>query len=559
MVRAIEKKILHFSIYDAVVVAILAVLTWGVIELATRWTGTIVEQATISMSPVALIGYTLLSMSRGFIAYGFSLIFTLTYGYAAARNRYAERLLIPLLDILQSVPVLGFLPGVLLAMIAIFPHSNTGLELASIIMIFTGQVWNMTFSFYQSLKSIPRDLIEASKIYGFSKWKIFWNVEVSYSMPGLVWNSMMSMAGGWFFLVVSEYFSLGDKTFILPGVGSYMGVAMDKGYVPGEIYAIIAMMLMILAIDFFFWRPIVAWADKFKMDEVASEDEPKSFILKVLKSSHALMFFRELATLKRFTPKLRPKVISGDYQKDESKWGNILFYSIVGLIFFLGIWKLISFFSNIKGSEFLTILLADGVTGLRVYTAVAISLWALPVGIIIGKNMKLSKRLQPVVQMIASFPAPMIYPWFVLLFPNLQWSSIILMLLGTQWYILFNVIAGASAIPNQLKEASKMLKFTKKELWLNLYIPSVLPYLITGMITAAGGAWNASIVAEYMVVGGHTYTATGIGYLINVFTNNNQMNLLALSVIVMSMGVVIINKLMWRPLQRWSTEKFKFD
>ncbi len=559
MVRAIEKKILHFSIYDAVVVAILAVLTWGVIELATRWTGTIVEQATISMSPVALIGYTLLSMSRGFIAYGFSLIFTLTYGYAAARNRYAERLLIPLLDILQSVPVLGFLPGVLLAMIAIFPHSNTGLELASIIMIFTGQVWNMTFSFYQSLKSIPRDLIEASKIYGFSKWKIFWNVEVPYSMPGLVWNSMMSMAGGWFFLVVSEYFSLGDKTFILPGVGSYMGVAMDKGYVPGEIYAIIAMMLMILAIDFFFWRPIVAWADKFKMDEVASEDEPKSFILKVLKSSHVLMFFRELATLKRFTPKLRPKVISGDYQKDESKWGNILFYSIVGLIFFLGIWKLISFFSNIKGSEFLTILLADGVTGLRVYTAVAISLWALPVGIIIGKNMKLSKRLQPVVQMIASFPAPMIYPWFVLLFPNLQWSSVILMLLGTQWYILFNVIAGASAIPNQLKEASKMLKFTKKELWLNLYIPSVLPYLITGMITAAGGAWNASIVAEYMVVGGHTYTATGIGYLINVFTNNNQMNLLALSVIVMSMGVVTINKLMWRPLQRWSTEKFKFD
>ncbi len=559
MVRAIEKRILHFSIYDAVVVAILVFLTWGVIELATRWSGTMIEQAPISMSPIALIGYTLLSMSRGFIAYGFSLIFTLIYGYAAARNRYAERLLIPLLDILQSVPVLGFLPGVLLAMIAIFPHSNIGLELASIIMIFTGQVWNMTFSFYQSLKSIPRDLIEASRIYGFSKWKIFWNVEVPYSMPGLVWNSMMSMAGGWFFLVVSEYFSLGDKTFILPGVGSYMGVAMDKGYVPGEIYAIIAMMLMILAIDFFFWRPIVAWADKFKMDEVASEDEPKSFILKALKSSHVLMFFRELSTLRKLTPKFKPKVISGDYQKDESRWGNVIFYSIIGLISFFGIWKILSFFSNIKGTEFLTILLADGTTALRVYAAVSISMWALPVGIIIGKNMKLSKKLQPVIQMIASFPAPMIYPWFVLIFPNLNWSSIILMLLGTQWYILFNVIAGASAIPNQLKEASRMLKFTKKELWLNLYIPSVLPYLITGMITAAGGAWNASIVAEYMVVGGHTYTAAGIGYLINVFTNDNQLNLLALSVIVMSVGVVVINKLMWRPLQKWSTEKFKFD
>lgn len=559
MVRAIEKKILHFSIYDVVVVAILVFLIWGVIELATRWSGTMVEQARISMSPVSLIGYTLLSMSRGFIAYGLSLIFTLIYGYAAARNKYAERILIPVLDILQSVPVLGFLPGVLLAMIALFPHSNVGLEFASIIMIFTGQVWNMTFSFYQSLKSIPRDLIEASKIYGFSKWKIFWNVEVPYSMPGLVWNSIMSMAGGWFFLIVSEYFSLGSKTFILPGVGSYMGVAMNNGYVPGEIYAIIAMMLMILAIDFFFWRPIVAWADKFKMDEVASEEEPKSFVLKALKNSHVLMFFREFATLNRITLKPKARTISSDYEKTENKWSNIIFYSIVGLIFAIGTWKLISFFSNIEISDFINILIADGITGLRVYASVAISLWTLPVGIIVGRKMEISKKVQPIIQMLASFPAPMIYPWFVLLFPNLNWSSIILMLLGTQWYILFNVIAGASAIPNQLKEASRMFRFTKKELWFNLYIPAVMPYLITGMITAAGGAWNASIVAEYMVVANHTYTAVGIGDLINVFTDKNQMNLLALAVLIMSVGVVIINKLVWRPLQKWSTQKFKFD
>ncbi len=561
MVRAIEKKILHFSIYDAIVLSILALIVWGIVFLAHRWTGTIVYEAHISMSPIALIGYTLLSMSRGFIAYGFSLVFTLIYGYVAARNRYAERVLIPLLDIFQSIPVLGFLPGVILAMIALFPHSNIGLELASIIMIFTGQVWNMTFSFYQSLKSIPRDLIEASKIYGLSKWRIFWNVEIPYAMPGLVWNSMMSMAGGWFFLIVCESFTLGDKNFRLPGIGSYMAVAMDKGYALGEFYGIVAMILMIIAIDMFVWRPIVAWSDKFKMDEVGSEEEPQSFVLNILKNSHVLRFFRELSALMMMRIKINnPRSPESFVQdKEESKISNVIFYSIIGFIAVIGVWKFIEFVGNVKMGEILTILSGDGLTALRVYAAVAISMWALPVGIIIGKNLKISKRIQPVVQVLASFPAPMIYPWFVLLFPNLNWSSIILMLLGTQWYILFNVIAGASVIPNQLKEASKMLKFTKKELWMNLYIPAVLPYLITGAITAAGGAWNASIVAEYMTVGGRLYEANGIGNLINNFTNAGQLNLLALSVVVMSISVVVINRLLWRPLQRWSTQKFKFE
>lgn len=561
MVRAIEKKILHFSIYDAVVFAILALIVWGIILLAHRWTGTVVYEAKISMSPIALVGYTFLSMSRGFIAYGFSLIFTFIYGYVAARNRYAERVLIPLLDIFQSIPVLGFLPGVILAMIAIFPHSNIGLELASIIMIFTGQVWNMTFSFYQSLKSIPRDLIEASKIYGFSKWRIFWNVEVSYAMPGLVWNSMMSMAGGWFFLIVCEAFTLGNQNFRLPGVGSYMAVAMDKGYVPGEIYAIIAMILMILAIDMFFWRPIVAWADKFKMDEVGSEEEPKSFILDVLKNSHVLRFFRDLTNLRSIRIGMARTHSSQSFaqDKEESKIGNVVFYSIIGVVAAIAVWKFLAFLGNVGVGDILKILSGDGLTAMRVYISVGLSMWALPVGIIIGKSLKLSKRMQPVIQVLASFPAPMIYPWFVLLFPNLNWSSIILMLLGTQWYILFNVIAGATAIPNQLKEASKMFHFTKKELWFNLYIPAVLPYLITGAITAAGGAWNASIVAEYMNVGGKLYQTNGIGSLINDFTNAGQLNLLALSVVVMSISVVVINKLLWRPLQRWSTENFKFE
>jgi len=563
MARAIEKKILHFSIYDVIVLAFLALLTYGISLLASRWTGTIVYQAKISMSPIALIGYTFFSMSRGFIAYGLSLAFTFGYGYLAAKNRYAERILIPILDILQSIPVLGFLPGIVLGMIALFPHSNIGLEFASIIMIFTGQVWNITFSFYQSLKSIPKDLIEASKIYGFSKWKTFWNVEVPYSMPGLVWNSMMGMAGGWFFLIVCEAFTLENKNFMLPGIGSYMAVAMSNGYVPGEFYGIIAMILMILAIDIFFWRPIVAWSNKFKMEEVASEEESTSFILDVLKNSHILKFFRDLTNLQKFQSKYSHKEVkhpSENLYESQNKAGNVIFYSILGFVTAVIIWRFFTFVGNVNLSQLLLILSDDGFTAFRVYLAVVISIaWALPVGIIIGKSLKLSKRMQPIVQVLASFPAPMIYPWFAMLFPQINWSSILLMLLGTQWYVLFNVIAGASTIPNQLKEASMMLNFDKKQLWRDLYIPAVLPYLITGAITAAGGAWNASIVAEYMTINGKLLEANGIGALINNFTNSGELNLLAVSIVVMSISVVIINKLMWRPLQKWTTSKFNFE
>ncbi len=563
MDRVIEKKILRFSLYDLVVLAILALLVWGISLLANRWTGTITYQASISMSPFALIGYTFLSMSRGFIAYGFSLIFTFTYGYLAARNRYAERVLIPVLDILQSIPVLGFLPGIVLGMIALFPHSNIGLELASIIMIFTGQVWNITFSFYQSLKSVPHDLTDASKIYGLSKWRIFWTVEVPYSMPGLVWNSMMGMAGGWFFLAVCEAFTLEGKNFMLPGIGSYMAVATNNGYVQGEIYAILAMILMILAIDMFFWRPIVAWANKFKMEEISSDEgEPKSFFLDVLKNSHVLKFFRELLNLRKFQIRIiRPDIKQAlPDDKEPGKVGNAIFYSVLGFIAAISAWKFATFIGNVNFGEFVKILSYDGFTALRVYAAVAISIaWALPAGIIIGKSQKLSKRMQGIVQILASFPAPMIYPWFVLIFPQINWSSILLMLLGTQWYVLFNVIAGTSSVPYQLKEASKMLKFSKKELWQNLYIPAVMPYLITGAITAAGGAWNASIVAEYMSVNGKLLEANGIGALINVFTNSGELNLMALSVLIMSITVVAVNRLLWHPLQKWTAEKFRFE
>ncbi len=554
----VKGKSSPFSIYDLAVLSFMLLLAYGVGLLAKNWTGPLVYKTNISLAPTALIGYTFLSMSRGFMAYGLSLLFTFVYGYVAAHNRYAERILIPLLDVFQSIPVLGFLPGLILGMMALFPHSVMGLELASILMIFTGQVWNMTFSFYQSLKSIPQELIEASKIYGLPRWKIFWSVEVPFAMPGLVWNSMMSMAGGWFFLSVCEAFTLGGQDYRIAGIGSYMATAVENGYVPGELYAILAMVLMILAIDVFFWRPIVAWADKFKFEESTSEEEPTSFVLDVLRNSHVLRFFRIL-----FSSKKLPKryVRSLPFKNEQqSTIGNILFYTSIGTISAVILWRFFLFVGNVNLGEIKTLLFGDVLTALRVYASVAISVaWTLPVGILIGKNLSLSKKVQPVVQILASFPAPMIYPWFVAIFPNLNYSSVLLMLLGTQWYVLFNVIAGASSIPNQLKEAAMILKLSRFKTWVTLYIPVAFPYLITGMITAAGGAWNASIVTEYMNFNHKTIEANGIGALINNATISGNMSLLVLSIVIMSLSVVAINRLVWRPLQGRIMEKFSLN
>jgi NitT/TauT family transport system permease protein len=555
----VERKNVTFTIYDAIVLSFMVLLAYGIGILAKNWTGPLVYKASISLSPVSLIGYTFFSMARGFAAYGLSLVFTFAYGYAAARNKYAERILIPLLDVFQSVPVLGFLPGLILGMMALFPHSVIGLEIASIVMIFTGQVWNMTFSFYQSLKSIPQELIEASKIYGLSGWRIFWGVEVPFAMPGLVWNSMMSMAGGWFFLSVCEAFTLGGTSYRIAGIGSYMATAVESGYIPGELYAILAMVLMILAIDTFFWKPIVAWSDKFKVEENTSSEEPTSFVLDILRNSHVLRFFRTIFSSVK-VPKRYVMQTQIKSEREQSKISGVIIYTILGSISVWILWKFFTFIGNLDITSLNTILFEDGLTALRVYAAVALSVaWTLPIGILIGKNVSLSKKVQPIVQILASFPAPMIYPWFVMIFPNLNYSSILLMLLGTQWYILFNVIAGASSIPNQLKEAAEILKLSKFKVWTTLYIPTVLPFLITGMITAAGGAWNASIVTEYMTFNHKILEATGIGAFINEVTVSGKMRLLVLSIVVMSLSVVIINRVIWRPLQRWAMEKFSLN
>jgi len=547
------------TIFDFIVIGMLIFVVLSIEMMAKRWEAPFVPNAHISLNPVNLVKYTLYSATRGFIAYFISLIFTLVVGYAAAKNRYLEKLIVPTLDILQSVPVLGFLPGLMLALISLFPHSEIGLELVSVIMIFTGQVWNMTFSFYQSLKSVPKELIEASRIYKLSKWAVFWNVEVPYAIPGLVWNSMMSMAGGWFFLTVCEAFTLGNKSYSVPGIGSYMALAISKGYLPGEILGIVAMVLMIVTIDIFFWKPINVWSRKFSEKE---DDTVKgSFVLDILINSHITRFFREylLYRLKRLTLTRSKKLES--FQKEERKGiKDTVFTVFIYVLSAIVVLEIYTFVKHVKMDDFYKILLGDGVTGLRVYLSVVLSVaWAVPVGILIGRSSKLSSKLQPVVQVLASFPAPLIYPWFVMLFPNLNYSSILLMMLGTQWYILFNVIAGASTVPKQLEEATKVFGLKGLKKMFTLYIPVIFPYLITGIITAAGGAWNASIVAEYMSVKGKIIEAFGLGAMINNFADLGKLHLLSVSVIVMSLSVVLINRLIWRPLQRFAAERFSLE
>ena len=551
-----ERKI---TIYDFIVIGLLIFAVLAIEMMAKRWEAPFVPNAHISLNPINLVKYTLYSATRGFIAYFISLIFTLAVGYAAAKNRYLERLIVPTLDILQSVPVLGFLPGLMLALISLFPNSEFGLETVSVIMIFTGQVWNMTFSFYQSLKSVPKELIETSLVYKLSKWAVFWNVEVPYAIPGLVWNSMMSMAGGWFFLTVCEAFTLGNKSYSVPGIGSYMALAMSKGYLPGEILGITAMVLMIITIDVFFWKPINVWAKKFSEKE---DDTAKgSFVLDILINSHITRFFREylLYRLKHITL-TRSKATKSLYKEETKRFKDIIFTVLIYILAMLVIYKIYVFVKYVNMSDFYKILLGDGVTGLRVYLSVVLSIaWAVPVGILIGRSSKLSSKLQPIVQVLASFPAPLIYPWFVILFPNLNYSSVLLMMLGTQWYILFNVIAGASTVPKQLEEATRIFGLKGLKKMFTLYLPVIFPYLITGIITAAGGAWNASIVAEYMSIKGKIIEAFGLGAMINNFADLGKLHLLSVSVIVMSLSVVLINRLIWRPLQRFTAERFSLE
>jgi NitT/TauT family transport system permease protein len=532
--------------------------------LAREWTHAYRPSAEIDLSLGALPGYTLLSLGRGLVAYALSLGFTLVYGYWAAKDRLAERVLVPLLDVLQSIPVLGFMPGLVLALVALFPRSNLGLELAAVLMIFTGQVWNMTFSFYHSLRSIPPELREVGRVYRFDRWQQLRGIEIPSAVFGLVWNSMMSMAGGWFFLMISEAFVLGDRDFRLPGLGSYMSVAVARGDARAMVAAILAMTLMIVALDRLLWRPLAVWSERFRIEEGAGLPSGRSRVLDLLRRSRLLARLRERAG--RST---RVRIGAGPVapRRGASSPPRLAAWLAHGLLLVLlaallaGALRLAALILALPLAAWGSISLETLATLARVLTAVAIgTLWTVPAGLAIGLSPRLAGRLAPVAQVVASFPAPMLFPLVVAGLHaaglGLGVGSVLLMLLGTQWYILFNVIAGATAVPADLREAARSYRMPRWARFRSLYVPAVFPYLVTGWVTAAGGAWNASIVSEYVSFRGEVASTTGIGAAISRAAAQAEFPELAASVIAMAATVVVFNRCVWRRCYRLAEERF---
>ncbi len=562
---------------DVLFVLGVAGLLFGVFHFSQQWTGPYREQFTINLdSNWELVQYTFFSLARGLLAYLLSLGFTLVYGYWAAKDPVAERVLVPLLDILQSIPVLGFLPGLVLALVAVFPTNNIGLELAAVIMIFTGQAWNMTFSFYHSLRSVPQDQREVATIYRFSWWQRFKWVELPFATIGLVWNSMMSMAGGWFFLMINEAFKLRDKDFRLLGLGSYMSEAVKQDKPWAQVKAIVAMVLMIVLLDQLLWRPVVAWAQKFRVEEGGAYESQTSWFLDWLRRSRILHWLHRHWThwTQRREAQHFDKLATAVPRPDRPtvRWASglslVLFILLLAALVY-GSWKLLELLRDVSLQQWLELPGLAGLTLGRVLLATLLgTLWALPAGLAIGLSPRLARRLQPVIQVLASFPAPMLFPLVVvglqLLGISLEWGSILLMLLGTQWYILFNVTAGAMAIPADLKEAATSYRLPLWQKFRILYFPAVFPYLVTGWVTAAGGAWNASIVSEYLtfdypLLHGKVQPAHGLGAQISQAFDHNQFALLAASVLVMSVLVVVFNRTVWRWCYRLAEERYSLN
>jgi NitT/TauT family transport system permease protein len=545
-------------------------LFYGVVMMARTWFGPFNPEVEISRSPAMLPVYAAYSLLRITIAYLLSLVFTLAYGYVAAYNARAERIMIPLLDILQSIPVLSFLPGVMLAMVALFPRHQLGVELGAVLLIFTGQVWNMAFSFYSSLKSIPRDMREAAMIYRFNWYQRFTKLEAPYAAIGLVWNSMMSVAGGWFFLMACEMFVLGSKDFRLPGLGSYLQTAASAGDTRSILWGIGTMIAVIVLLDQIIWRPVIAWAEKFKIEQVESADVPQSWFLNLIEGSRGLVLLRKrvINPTREYLAMhyARQHAESGMQARPEpwKVWTGraIASLAVAGILY--AVIRAGGMLAGLTAAEYREILQGAAATFLRVIVALAIgSLWTIPVGVAIGFNPRLARIAQPLAQIAASVPATALFPIVLLLLirigGGLGIGSIVLLLLGTQWYILFNVIAGAMAIPTDLKEASSLFGFGSGQRWRTLILPGIFPYLVTGLVTASGGAWNASIVAEYFRLKDHTYTTVGLGAAISRATEAGNFELLLASTVMMAIVVVTINRLVWRRMYRIAAERYTLE
>lgn len=561
-----------FSIVDVFLLLGIAVVIYSLVAVAQEWAGPYRPRTEIDLSLLSLIRYSFFSLVRVFAGYLFSLLFTLGYGYLAAKSRLAEPILIPLLDILQSVPVLGFMPGLVLALVGLFPHSNLGLELAAILMIFTGQGWNLVFSFYSSLKSVPNELRDMSRMFHLNRVETLKKVEIPFSANGLLWNSMLSMAGGWFFLMVIESFSLGNNDFRLPGIGSYMAVAYEQQDTGAILAGISIMFVMIGVMDRCIWAPLVVWSERFKMDGDPGT-QGRSFVLDWLKKSRVLAYIDDkVSQWRREIQKGMHTVASVSWkpameQKIRSHFPFVLraALAVVGMGALLwGMRIMGDLMTATPGEVWLTYLRDTFFTFLRVSAAVVIgSLWTVPVGVLIGTHPVWTRRMQPVVQIVASFPAPMLFPIIasVLLSAgiSMEFGAVVLMIAASQWYILFNVISGATQIPRQILDVAHVFQLRGWHYWKAIIFPAIFPSLLNGWITAAGGAWNACIVSEIVQYGDKDVVATGIGSSITLAAQAGNFPVLAGGILMMVTTVVLLNRFFWGSLYHLAETKYRFE
>ena len=528
---------------------------------------TSLQQQPLSLDPRNLPEYAARTTLRMLIAMVASLLFTFTYATLAAKNHTAERILIPLLDILQSVPILGFISVTVVFFMALAPGRVLGAEFAAIFAIFTSQAWNMAFSFYQSLRTVPTELQEASRNFRLSPWMTFWRLDVPFAMPQLIWNMMMSMSGSWFFVVASEAISVGNTTVTLPGVGSYIALAIEKQDMRAVMWAIGTMLIVILIYDQILFRPLVAWADRFRFEQEAGMVPPRSWVFDVLRQSRVVeRMTQPLAKLWRLTfrPRIdKPKPVEQPPRFDRGRIAFQLIGVIVTALAAIALWQSVRFVvTGITLSDIGTVMLLGLATLIRVIVLIAIAsaIWV-PIGVWVGTRPRAAEMIQPVAQFLAAFPANLLFPIVVSgivawqLDPNIWLSP--LMILGTQWYILFNVIAGAAAIPAELRAVGANFRVRGWLWWRRIALPAVLPYYVTGAITASGGSWNASIVAEVASWGKEHLQAFGLGAYIAQQTDAGDFHRIVLGIAVMSLFVVVINRVFWRPLYFYAERKFR--
>jgi NitT/TauT family transport system permease protein len=564
-------QVLRPNIWDLaaliLVIGTLVLIVYGGMQTTAPLSA--LDIAPVTLDPSNLPVYALRTTMRMLLAIVCSIIFTFCYAALAAKSRRAEMVLIPLLDILQSVPILGFLTFTVVFFMNLFPGSVFGAELACVFAIFTSQAWNMTFSMYQSMRNVPKDLEEASQSFHLSGWQRFWRLDVPFAMPGLIWNTMMSMSGGWFFVVASEAITVGNTTVTLPGIGSYVALGIQQQNLPAIGYAILAMLLVIIAYDQLLFRPVVAWADKFRFEQTASGEVPSSWMLDLFRRTRALRALSiPFATLNRSFSNLHIRLprqwqMIGKQRSQPSRIVDALWLAIIIVSTSAAAWGVYHYLSaSLSLSDVFSAIGYGLITLTRVVVLIALAtlIWV-PVGVWIGLRPKLAERIQPLAQFLAAFPANLAFPVFVVMIVRYGLNANVwlspLMILGTQWYILFNVIAGASAFPSDLREAAGSFHLKGWRWWVKVILPGIFPYYITGAITASGGSWNASIVAEVASWGNTHLTAAGLGAYIAEATEAGDFPRVVLGIAIMCVLVTLFNRLLWRPLYAFGERRLR--